>query len=369
MLNVNERDLARIFSAADHMLMSGKSPDVGAISAQVELTPREVETSLERWWHGLPGRLQLGDRSTRALPDMPETLAQSFMRVWQQAVQEAQANVRRDRQQHEVGEEESRRISEEALRQSQGVYQELEARYRELGVRLEQSEQHAKSLEAEIAVLKNNLSIETNERKREEQLRANLDHELTQLRKQYEDYRRNTEQRLKDEQRKGVETTAKAEVEVRHYRSALDKVRDEAGRKEAALTRDLHEHQSELARKDVKLDTQASQIKALEAELGAIKQNIGVQHRDLSKTNSALLSESNKSKRLEDKAKELAEELQRSQQRAMTAASDAARRENALRAQLKERDEAMMKAQARITALEKRLVTQDEEIRRLSARL
>ncbi|MBV1789210.1 DNA-binding protein [Marinobacterium sp. D7] len=366
---MNERDMARIFSAADQLLISGKRPDVGAISAQVELAQGEIEQLLERWWHALPGRIQLGDRNARAFPDMPDTLAQSFMRVWQQAVQEAQANVRRDRQQHEVGEEESRRINEEALRQSQGVYQELEARYRELGVRLEQSEQHGKSLEAEIAVLKNNLSTETNERKREEQLRANLDHELNQLRKQYEDYRRSTEQRLKEEQRKGVEAMAKAEVEVRHFRSMLDKVRDEAGRKEAALTRDLHEHQGELARKEVKLETQASQIKALETELNAIKQDVGVQHRDLTKINSALLSESNKNKRLEDKIKELSEELQRSNQRALTAGSDGARRENALRTQLKERDEALMKAQARIAALEKRSVTQDEEIRRLSARL
>ncbi|WP_197027581.1 DNA-binding protein [Marinobacterium lacunae] len=366
---MNERDQSRIFSAADHMLMNGARPDVAGIAAQLDLDQNHVETVLERWWQGLPGRVQLGNRNSKAFMDVPDSLAQSFLRVWQQALQEANANVNRDRQQYDVGEEESRRINEEALRQSQGVYQELEARYRELGIRLEESEQHGKSLEAEIAVLKNSLASETNERKREEQLRANLEHELSQLRKQYEEYRRSAEQRMKDEQRKGVETHAKAEVEVRHYRGMLDKVRDEAGRKEAALTRDVHEFQGELARKDVKIETQASQIKALESELNAIKQNVGSQHRDLTKTSSSLLAETNKNKRLEDKIKELNEELQRASQRSLTSASDAARRENTLRAQLKEREEAAMKAQARITALEKRLVTQDEEIRRLSARL
>jgi len=369
MLNVNERDLPRIFSAADHMLMNGKNPDAATLAAELELSLSDIEAVLERWWQGLPGRLQLGSRHGKAFPDMPESLAQSFMRVWQQALQEANANASRDRQQHEVGEEESRRLNEEALRQSHEVYHELEARYREQGVRLEQAEQHGKSLEAEIAALKNGVATETNERKREEQLRANLDHELNQLRKQYEDYRRSAEQRLKDEQRKAVETHAKAEVEVRHYRGMLDKVRDEAGRKEAALTRDLHECQGELARKDVKIDTQANQIKALEAELNSIKQDVGAQHRDLSKINGNLLSEVNKNKRLEGKLKEIDEELQRAEQRAIAAADDATRRENTLRTQLKEREGALMKAQARIGVLEKRLVTQDEEIRRLSARL
>lgn len=366
---MSERDLNRIFSAADQLLVSGKSPDAKSVADHLGVAPDLVDQALERWWNGLPGRLQLSGRNGRALPDMPDALAHSFTRVWQQALQEAQATLYHDLQQHEVGEEESRRINEEALKQSQGVYQELEVRYREQGARLEQSDQHAKALEAEIAVLKNSLATETNERKREEQLRANLDHELNQIRKQYEDYRRNTEQRLKDEQLKSVESHAKADVEVRHYRGVLDKVRDEAGRKEAALTRELHESQGELARKDVKIETQANQIKALEAELNSIKQDVGVQHRDMTKTSSALLSESNKNKRLENKIKELSEEVARLGQRAMTASSDAARRENALRVQLKERDDSLMKAQARIGALEKRLVTQDEEIRRLSARL
>lgn len=369
MLNVSERELHQIFSAADHLLVGGQSPDAKSVSDRLGMDFEMVAYGLERWWHALPGRIQLGGRRGRMAADMPEALAQTFGRVWEQALQEAQASLSHNLQQHEVGEEESRRINEEALRQSQGIYQELEARYREQGARLEQAGQHAKALEAEIAVLKNSLATETNERKREEQLRANLDHELNQLRKQYEDYRRNTEQRLKDEQLKSVDSHAKAEVEVRHYRGMLDKVRDEAGRKEAALTRDLHESQGELARKDVKIDTQASQIKSLEAELNSIKQDVGVQHRDMTKTSSALLSESNKNKRLEVKLKEIHEEVGRLNQRAITASSDSARRENALRTQLKERNESLLKAQARIAALEKRLVTQDEEIRRLSARL
>jgi chromosome segregation ATPase len=368
MLNVSERDLNRIFSIADAELLSGKAPHAERIATETGLSPSDVEAALDQWWQSLNGRVQLGGRGG-SLPEMPESMAQSFMRIWQQALQEAQASIHLHRQQHEVGEEESRRISEEALRQSQQVQQELEARYREQGGRLEEARQLAKSLEAEITVLKNNLAGETAERKQEEQKRANLEHEMSQLRKQFDDYRRTAEQRFKDEQRKSVDAAAKAEVEVRHYRSMLDKVRDEAGRKEAALTREVHDLQGQLARRDVRIDTQNSQIKALEEELAAIKQDVGTQHRDLTKINSNLLSERNKNKRLEDRIKELQDEVQRLNQRSMTASADATRRENALRAQLKEKEDAVLKAQARCNALEKRLVAQDEEIRRLSARL
>lgn len=363
-----EQDLNAIFSLADTQLLSGMAPSTERIAAELTLPAEVVNEGLAQWWQQLSSRVQLTSRAS-ALPDMPESLAQSFMRVWQQAVQEAQASVNLNRQQFEVGEEEVRRIGEEALRQAQQVQQELEARYREQATKLDEAHQFAKTLEAEITVLKNSLAAETAELKQEEHKRANLEQEANQLRKQLEDYRRGAEQRFKEEQRKSVEATAKADVEVRHYRSMLDKTRDEAGRKEAALTREVHDLQGQLARREVRIETQNSQIKSLEEELATIKQDIGSQHRDLTKINSDLLSERNKNKRLEGKLKELQEELQRLNQRAIAASADATRRENTLRTQLKEKEAAVMKAQARCNALEKRLVTQDEEIRRLSARL
>jgi len=368
MLKVNEQDLSAIFSIADTQLLNGSAPDVGQIADELQLPASVVEAGLAQWWQALAGRVQLVSRAS-ALPELPESLAQAFMRVWQQAVQEAQGNISLNRQQSEVGEEAVRRINEEALRQAQQMHQELEARYREQATRLEEAIQHARSLEAEIAVLKNNLAAETAERKQEEHKRANIEHEASQLRKQLDDYRRVAEQRLKEEQSKSVEAVAKADVEVRHYRGMLDKVRDESGRKESALTRELHDLQGQLARKDVRIETQNSQIKSLEEELAVLKKDVGTQHRDLSKINSNLLSESNKNKRLEDKVKNLQEELQRMNQRAMAASADATRRENALRTQLKIKEAEVMKAETRCSVLEKRLVAQDEEIRRLSARL
>ncbi|WP_160115446.1 DNA-binding protein [Marinobacterium lutimaris] len=366
---MSERNLERIFSVADHQLLSGARPEAEAIAAQLELSVDEAGAALERWWQALPGRVEINGRSTLKMPDVPEAITQSFMRIWQQAVQEAKSNMTQVRQKDVVGEEESRRLNEEALRQSQDVYQELESRHREQAVRLEEQRQIAKSLEAEINILRNSLENEANERKRAEQANVNLEHELTQLRKQYDDHRRSTEQRLSEEQHKSVEIQAKMDVEVRHYRGQLDKLRDETGRKESALSRENNDLHTQVARKDAKLDTQKSQIAALEQELANTKQELGGNNRSLAKANSDLLAETNKTKRLEAKVKELGEEIERLNQRVSSNAAEASRREATMRTQLKEKDDELTQTQTRVTALEKRLVTRDDEVRRLSAKL
>lgn len=366
---MSERNLERIYSVADNLLMAGARPEADAIAAQLDMNREEVVPVLERWWQALPGRIDINGRGTLKMPDVPETITQSFMRIWHQAVQEAQSGMSQVRQKQDVGEEESRRLNEEALRQSQDVYQELESRHREQASRLEEQVLTVKSLEAEIGVLKNSLETEANERKRAEQAKANLEHELTQLRKQFEDHRRVSEQRLSEEQHKNVETHAKMEVEVRHYRNQLDKLRDETGRRESALSRENSELHTDVARKDAKLDTQKTHLATLEQELVNTKQELGSHNRSLSKASSDLLAETNKSKRLEAKVKELAEEVERLNQRVASNSSDASRREATLRAQLKDKDDELIQTQSRVTALEKRLVTRDDEVRRLSSKL
>ena len=95
-----------------------------------------------------------------------------------------------------------------------------------------------------------------------------------------------------------TEASGKAEVEVRHYRSMLDKVRDEAGKRESVMTREIHELQGQVARKDVKIDTLASQISSLDEELAGYKQDAQMQHRESTKVNRRRLYETNKNQRL-----------------------------------------------------------------------
>ncbi|MGB0283076.1 MAG: hypothetical protein ACPGAE_12945, partial [Neptuniibacter sp.] len=184
-----------------------------------------------------------------------------------------------------------------------------------------------------------------------------------------EDSKRVFDQRIKDEQRRGLDEVSKADADVRYYRGALEKLRDEVGKKESALTKSIHDLQAEIARKDAKLEAQKTQTKSLESELKELKLNSSGQNRDLSKINNQLLSETNKNKRLEDKVKNLEEDILLSRQKQVSASSEQARREASIRSKYQEKEEELVRTLAKLSALEKKVVTQDEEIRRLNSRI
>lgn len=358
----------KVFELADELLLAGQYPQSDALAAKLEFAEEDVVCFLAQWRGELSQRVVFTDRDLR-MPGMPDALAQSFVRIWHQAVQEAHSRVGLSRQRADIGAEVEKRSTDEALLKSQHLQQELEVRFREQTLKLEESLEHIKALNAEITVLKTNLSSETNARKKEETTRTALDHELAQLRKAHDDARRMFDQRMKDEQRHMLETLAKEEVDTRYYRNALEKAREESGRKESELTREIHDLQARIARKDVKIETLKSQVKSQETELVKMRQDNAVMQRDLTKLNSQLLAELNKTKRLEAKVKEQQEEMRRSNQKSITYANESAKRDNLLRAQLMEREEQLVRAEAKINSLEKRLIQSDEEIRRLNARL
>ncbi|RAU17006.1 hypothetical protein DN062_14950 [Nitrincola tibetensis] len=362
---------SRVYEVADDLLLSASYPRSEAIAETLEIEPEEVSRYLSQWWYELPQRIVMTDRTDRAIsvPGMPDTLAQAFTRIWLHALQEANSKVNFTRQMVDVGLEEDRRVNDDALQKSQHLYLDLESRYREQSLKLEESREQFKALEAEIAVLKNNLAIETNSRKKEEQSRVTIEHELAQLRKAYDDAKRVFDQRIKDEQRHMMEAIAKEEVDTRYYRNTLEKVREEASKKESELVREIHDLQARIARKDVKTDTLKSQVKSQEAELLKYKQDSGVLQRDLSRVNAQLLTEVNKTKRLEAKVKELQEDIRRLNQKHITASNENTKRENMLRSQLVEKENIIIRAEAKVNSLEKRIISNDEEIRRLSSRV
>ncbi|WP_286238655.1 DNA-binding protein [Neptuniibacter halophilus] len=358
----------KIFDKADNLLAAGKQPAAALIAEQLQLTVEEVETVLADWWEQVPTRL-IKPAAPVILPDVPEVLGQAFARIWQQALQEAGSQYVVEKHSQNIGLDEVRREADESLQQSKGKLLDLEGKLREQTGKTEEIQSQVKGYEAEIGVLKQSLMTETTLRKQEEQARLNLEQELNHLRKTHDDTKRTFDQRIKDEQRHSLDAVSKAEADVRYYRNALEKLRDEVGKKESALTKSIHDLQAELARKDVKSDTQKTQIKSLEEELKKIKLDSSTRSRDLSKLNTSLLSETNKNKRLEDKLKELEEELKKARQKQVTLASEHARREASIRNQYKGKDEELVRAMARIAALEKKVITQDEEVRRLNSHL
>lgn len=358
----------KIFTTADRLLMSGIQPTAELIAQSLSVSTDEVQEILSGWWAQAPQRLSLAVPKI-VVPEVPDALAKSFAVIWQQAIQEANALYQQEQRHQSVGVDELKREADEHLQESKSRLVELEDRLRNSQAEKEELVSQIKGLEAEVNVLKTNLASETSQRKQEEKARMNVEQELNHLRKTHDDSKRTFDQRIKDEQRHTLDAISKADADVRYYRGALEKLRDDVGKKESALTKNIHDLQAEQARKDAKAEAQKTQIKSLEEELKNIKLNASGQSRDLSKINNQLLSESNKNKRLEDKLKEIEEELKKARQKQVTLATEHSRREAALRNQYKEKEEELVRTLAKITSLEKRIVTQDEEVRRLNSRL
>ncbi len=355
----------RVFQTAEELLFDGIEPTPAIVARQLECEVDEVDAVWSGWWQQLPGRLLVRDVST-SLSDVPDVLNQAMVRIWQHAVQEVNSRISVERQQVDLGAEEVRRSADDTVRKAHQQVFDLNE-----GIRLEQDKVEealgqAKGLEAEIHVLKTNLSSETSLRKKEEQRRSNVEQELAHLRKAHEDSKRLFDQRIKEEQRHVMENTAKAEADVRYFRNTLEKLRDEVGKKESAMTRTIHDLQGELAKRDVKIDSARMQVKSMEADLKQQQTDNTAQSRDLSRLSGQLLAESNQAKRLEDKVKQLEDEIKRHRQKQVNSVTEQSRRDSALRLQLKDKEEELQRVAAKVNGLERRTIAQDEEIRRLS---
>ncbi|WP_417222828.1 hypothetical protein [Amphritea sp.] len=354
---------------ADAMLKSGKAPNVTELANIFDVDEAQVAALLEQWWHVLPDRMRMLGDTTVKIPGLPESLVHSFESLWQHAVQEAQSAMSTDKQFQQLASEDARRHSETELFKVQSQQAEMDQHFRDLKQQLEQEKHQIQALDAEIAVLKINLVAATTGQKSEEQRRLNVEQELNLLQKKMDDAKRTFDQRIIEEQRRGIDQVAKAEADTRYYRNALEKFRDECGRKESALTKDIHNLQALLAKKDVKLDTSNTQIKTLDAELKRYKSEDSQRDREKSQLSAALLSEQNRCKRLEGKVNEIKDELKRTNQKHVLALNDASRRENMLRGQVKDKTEEAMRASARLATMEKKITSYDEEIRKLRSRL
>lgn len=360
----------RIFEIADQLLQQGELPSLERLVAETGLESHQVELPFSRWTAAfIESRDTIKHSRDRNRQAPPEMLQMQIRQIWTAALDEAVGIVRDEVSASRVSDEEERRSVRDQVRDAESRYRELERKYRDQNATIDKATQHTRTLEAEITVLKANLASETNQRKKFEQQRANVESELSQLRKQYEDGKKLFDQRIKEEQRQALEAVSRAEVETRHYRNALEKARDESGRSEAELTRQVHELQAQSARKDARIDMQDATIADLEKELDELKQTLASYSREISAVNAKLLREGNNTRRQEARIAELEEENRRLAQRQTATANEASKRENGLRQQIKERDEQLTRANARVNSLEKRVTTQEDQIRRLNARL
>ncbi len=361
---------SRVVESAEYLLGMGEYPTAEKVAESLGVSVQDVELELREWLSGMQEQSRgVVSFSHKARTSVPDALGKQVSQLWELALDEAMSLCKHELSVSRVTDEEERRAAGDMVRDAEGRYRDLERRFRDQSQALDQQVQSHRTLEAEINVLKANLATETNLRKKQEQQRANAESELSQLRKQHEESKKVFDQRIKEEQRQALDAVSRAEVETRHYRNALEKVRDDAGRSEAELTRSVHELQGQVARKDARIDMQEASIKDLESELEDLKQSITSYSREIATLNSRMLRETNANRRFETQIKEQEEEIRRLNQRQALATNEASKRENALRQQVKEREEQVTRSNARINSLEKRVTTQEDQIRRLNARL
>jgi len=357
-----------VFTSAESLLMRGEQPTIDSIVSSTGLSDSVVEQQLQKWWHTIPEKLSLNNQSV-SVPGLPQSLGGAFGRIWQQAVEEAETRLRADSRTLNHANEEVRQLAEESLKDSHNKRGLLETQLREIKLKLEDSQTHNRSVDAELSVMKAAIVSEATSRKKEEHLRAKLENDLVHLRKAHEDAKRTFEQRIKEDQRHSLDQISKSEADARYYRNASEKLRDDAGTKETTLTKKNHDLQSEIARHEVRIDTQHTLVRSQDEELKVLKQLGMSQSRDLTSNSSALLAETNKAKRLEQKVKEQDAEVKRLNQKALNSATEWGRRENLMRNELRSVADELQRAQLKVVNLEKRSISQDEEVRRLKSKL
>lgn len=348
----------------------GILPDADSVSESLGLSRPEAEVIVSSWVQSLSvNRIPEIHASTKLKHSVPESISNGLKHIWELALQEAMAELRVELQSERAGDDEDRKATRDMVKDSESLYRDLEAKYRSKNHQLEQSEQSLRALEAELNVLKANMSSEINQRKKAEQVRSNLETELNQLRKMHEEAKKTFDARIKSDQQQALENISRAEVEARHYRNALEKVRDESTRVESELTRSLHDNQAQMAKRDARLEMQKKTIQDLEKELAELKDSMSHASRDISTINTKLLTEANANRRLEAQIKERDDQVRVLNQKITLSVTETAKRESVLRQQIKEKDENLTRATARVNSLEKRVTQQEDQIRRLNARL
>ena len=366
---MNEIEL-KVMAFCESEIEKGVLPDASSVSDSLGLSHAEAQVALSLWVQSLSSnRLPELHASSKLKDSVPESISTGLQQIWELALQEAMAELRVELQGARAGQDEDRRAARDMVKDSEALYRDLEVKYRAKNQQLEKSEQSLRALEAEMNVLKANISSEINQRKKAEQVRSNLETELNQLRKMHEDAKKTFDARIKSEQQQALENVSRAEVEARHYRNALEKVRDEGTRTESELTRSLHDNQAQIAKKDARIEMQAKSISDLEKELASLKDSMSHASRDISTINTKLLTEANANRRLEAQIKERDDQVRVLNQKITLSSTEAAKRENVLRQQVKEKDENLTRATARVNSLEKRITQQEDQIRRLNARL
>lgn len=363
-------DKAQISLVANELMLSGKHISVDSVARHLDVeVTQELTDAIEQWWleHeslvSLPSKYKKQNR-----PSVPETVYQSVQLIWENALKDAKLELEIASQQPDNSKSSSASLEDE-LYLSKAQLEAVEESNQRLRGQLTETQHNIKNLEAERAMLRSNLqAAETNISAMTHKV-AESKGEMQRAQASSEEAKKQLETRMKEEGAHHQQSISKVKNKMSYYSHQLEKLRDEWGKKEAALNSQIQDLQGELARGAVTQDTQFSQIRSQEEELRKYRGEITSQSRNMSKSTSQALASTNRLKRLESELQQREFDIKELKNRMLVDKADTTRRETDLRTLLKTRDAENFEMNSKVNELQRALIAREEEIRRLSAKL
>ncbi len=366
-------DSSLVHQRASSLLLEGRKVTVTQLADALQIEPSDaLQAELERWWLDIesqvPFRQSLRDDFQR--PDVPDTVYQSVQMIWENALKDARLELELSaRNTAEVSRNEKGLNSDDELYLSRTQIEALEDSNQRMRNQLMDRDTSVKNLEAERAMLRSNLQATESSVGDLERILAQARGEAEQATASRDEAKKQLDQRMKDEILRHQESMNKAESKLSYYRHQLDKLRDEWGKKEAALNVRIQDMQSQIARNDVTNDTQARQIRSQDEELKRFRGEITNQSRNVSASNTQILATNNRMKRIEDELHAREAEIKEVKKRGLLDKADNNRRETELRNLMAEKETELNVAVGKVSELQRVLIAREEEIRRLTAKL
>lgn len=364
-------DTSVVHQQASRLLLEGRKVTVTQVADAMQIEPTaELQAELERWWLDLevqvPFRKSLSDMPR---PDVPETVYQSVQMIWDNALKDARLELELATRQAEPSRNDKGLTSDDELYLSRTQIEALEDSNQRMRNQLMERDTSIKNLEAERAMLRSTLQSTDSTVGDLERLLAQAKAEGDQAASSRDEAKKQLDQRMKEEIIRHQEALNKVESKVSYYRHQLDKLRDEWGKKENAFNGRISDMQAQIARNDVTIDTQLRQIRSQDEELKRFRGEIANQSRSVSTSNTQILANTNRIKRLEDELQQREADFKEAKKRALLEKADSTRRESDIRGVLKEKETELNISTAKIGELQRVLIAREEEIRRLTAKL
>ena len=365
-------DTSVVHQQASRLLLEGRKVTVTQVADAMQIEPTdELQAELERWWLDLevqvPFRKAMTDNMPR--PDVPDTVYQSVQMIWDNALKDARLELELAARQLEPSRNDKGLTSDDELYLSRTQIEALEDSNQRMRNQLMERDTSVKNLEAERAMLRSTLQSTESTVGDLERLLAQAKAEGEQAASSRDEAKKQLDQRMKEEILRHQETLNKVESKVSYYRHQLDKLRDEWGKKENAFNGRISDMQAQIARNDVTIDTQLRQIRSQDEELKRFRGEIANQSRSVSTSNTQILANTNRIKRLEDELQQRESDFKEAKKRALLEKADSTRRESDIRGVLKDKETELNISTAKVSELQRVLIAREEEIRRLTAKL